>query len=142
METPGEDVGHSPVENATSEPPALAPAETPEAQGWPYYEARLSIHVRPSKPTDTFGEGGDELAHVRAWTQAPSFPEAVERLDGDLAMKWGQVQSNAALVDVEPSPDVLPREPGFLGRVVPLPQWVLVVNLMLWVAFFVAGAAR
>lgn len=116
----------------------LAPAETPEARGWPYYEARLSIHVRPSKPTDAFGEGGDELAHARAWTQAPSFPEAVERLNADLGVKWTQVQSNAALVDMPPSPDVLAREPGFLSAVVSLPQWVLVLNLLMWVAFFVA----
>lgn len=105
------------------------------SQGWPFYEARLSVHVRESKPTDTFGEGGEELAHARAWTQAPDFSSAVDRLDGDLAKNWTQITTNAALVDVPPSPDVLPPDPGFFSRTSSVPQWVLVLNLVLWVAF-------
>lgn len=94
--------------------PALAPAEMPEARDWPFYEARVSVHVRPTKPTDAFGEGGDELAHARAWTQAPDFASAVERLDADLAKNWSQILTNAPLVDQKPSPEVLPK---------PVPLW-------------------
>jgi hypothetical protein len=113
---------------------------TPPPAAWPWYEARLSVHVREKAPTEAFGEGGEELAHVRASTQAPTFPQAVARLDADLAAKWTQVMANAELVDQPPSPDVLPApppSPRFFGRVVSLPKWVLVLNLILWVAFFV-----
>lgn len=122
--------------DGTGEGFAPLPDPVLESQGWPWYEARLSVHVREAKPTDTFGEGGEELAHARAWTQAPSFRDAVERLDGDLAKNWTQITTNAELVDTPPSPDVLPSPPGFLSRVVWLPQWVLVLNLILWLAFF------
>lgn len=130
------------VAAAEAAAPALAPAETPEAQGWPFYEARLSIHVRPSKPTDTFGEGGDEMAHARAWTQAPDFVSAVSRLDADLAKNWSYMLSNAALVDVEPSPDVLPPTPKFWDWTMTVPAWLILAiltNLALMVLLLVGG---
>lgn len=114
---------------ATQAPP---PDPVLESKDWPWYEARLSVHVRGSKPTDTFGEGGEELAHARAWTQAPSFRDAVERLDGDLAKNWTQITTNAELVDTPPSPDVLPPPLKWWDR--PLEVRTVVVVYALFIA--------
>lgn len=101
-----------------------------DPSGWPWYEARLSVHVRESKPTDTFGEGGEELAHYRASTQAPSFPVAVERLNFDLATGWERIMANAELVDQEPVAEVLPK---------PVPWWAAPVVMPFWYVLALAA---
>ena len=117
-----------------------APDPVLESKDWPWYEARLSVHVRESKPTDTFGEGGEELAHVRAWVQAPSFPDATERLDADLGVKWEQVKANAELVDTPPSPDVLPPPVKWWDRPLEVRTVVLVYALFITLLTILAVA--
>lgn len=112
-------------------PPVLAPAETPEALAWPYYEARLSVHVRGSKPTSEFFSGGEELAHARSWTQAPDFPSAVSRLDADLAKNWSAIMTNAALVDMEPSLEVAPKRTPWIAIVLEVRLVVVVLTVLL-----------
>ncbi len=116
--------------------PEAPPDPVLESMGWPWYEARLSVHVRESKPSDAFGEGGEELAHTRAWTQAPDFPSAIERLDGDLAKNWSQITTNAVMVDQPPSPEVLPRSPTYFSRTTTVRAWLLTANLLLAVVMF------
>ncbi len=91
----------------------------------PWYEARLSVHVRNQKPGEVFGEGGDELAHVRASTQASSFVAAIANLDRDLGAGWERMKSHAELVDQPPSPDVMPKPVHWTQRKVTLRlyQW-------------------
>ncbi len=87
------------------------PVTAADLRSMNYYEARVEVLVRRHAPTDTYGEGGTKLAHARASTQAPTFADAVTRLDSDLAGKWRQILENAALVDQEPDDEAVAREP-------------------------------